>query len=56
MHRSTVPNLHPFSPLHPSQEPEDWLEGLRGWVELCRRGHEPREAWGLLQRSQPTLS
>jgi hypothetical protein len=35
---------------------EDWLEGLRDWIQLCQCGHEPREAWLLLERSQSTLS
>ncbi|MEY4298348.1 MAG: hypothetical protein RLZZ423_1527 [Cyanobacteriota bacterium] len=56
MLHSTSPDQRPFRPVHPGEEAEDWLEGLRGWVELCRRGHEPREAWGRLQRSQRTLS
>lgn len=28
---------------------EDWLGDLRGWVDLCRTGLDPREAWSHLQ-------
>ena len=35
---------------------EDWLEGLRDWIQLCQSGHEPREAWLLVERSHSTLS
>ena len=48
------------NPQHPLEQEDalmdDWLGALRGWVELCRHGHEPREAWQQLQRSQATLS
>jgi hypothetical protein len=47
-------------PLSPSQptvlellrrpNPEDWLGPLRPWVNLCRRGVDPQEAWRQLQR------
>jgi len=49
------PIWQPSQPL-PADEQEDWLEGLREWIQLCQRGHEPREAWTLLERSQATLS
>ncbi|MFM7311750.1 MAG: hypothetical protein ACKO0M_01050 [Cyanobium sp.] len=55
MHRST-PSAPTAGPLRRGDEREDWLGGLRGWVQLCQRGHDPREAWQLLQRSQRTLS
>ena len=56
MPRSSTPNLQPRSPLFHGDDPEDWLGGLRGWVELCQQGHDPREAWRLVQPSQRTLS
>jgi len=56
MHRRSNPTRPPSGPLLHGDEQEDWLGGLRGWVELCQRGHDPREAWHLLQRSQRTLS
>ena len=40
---------------HPSDD-EDWLGSLRGWIELCQEGHDHREAWQLVTRSQRTLS
>ena len=56
MHQPIAPGLNVSKPrLHRSEE-EDWLGGLRGWVELCQRGHDPREAWRLVERSQGTLS
>ena len=33
-------------------EPEDWLGPLRPWVNLCRRGMDPQEAWRELQSRQ----
>ena len=29
---------------------DDWLGPLRPWVNLCRRGVEPQDAWRRLQR------
>ena len=40
----------------PDTAQEDWLEGLRDWVQLCQTGHDPREAWLLVERSHSTLS
>lgn len=48
--------MHHCGPLGPDGDQEDWLGDLRSWVEVCRLGHDPREAWQHLQRSQPTLS
>ena len=33
-------------------DPEDWLGQLRPWVNLCRRGLDPQEAWRRLQQRQ----
>ena len=33
----------------PAPNPQDWLGELRGWVNLCHSGLEPREAWRRLQ-------
>ena len=30
-------------------DPEDWLGPLRPWVNLCRGGMDPQEAWQKLQ-------
>ena len=45
----------PAAPSHPTTSaaaaaPPDWLGELRGWVELCHSGLEPREAWQQLKR------
>ena len=56
MDHSSTKALHHSDPLTRGDDQEDWLGGLREWVELCNRGHEPREAWRLLKHSQTTLS
>lgn len=28
---------------------EDWLGDLRSWVDLCRKGLDPSEAWSHLR-------
>ena len=55
MPRSSSPSLLSNAPHQLGDDREDWLGGLRDWVELYQRGHEPREAWRLTQRSQGTL-
>ena len=56
MHQPITTVPHNNSPLIHSTDNEDWLGNLRGWVVLCQRGHDPREAWRLAERSQRTLS
>ena len=56
MHRPITPTLQVNNPRLRDSDDEDWLGGLRGWVELCQRGHDPREAWVLVVRSQSTIS
>ena len=56
MHQPITTVPHNNSPLIHSTDNEDWLGSLRGWVVLCQRGHDPREAWRLAERSQRTLS
>jgi len=50
----------PVSPSQPSvlellrrPNAEDWLGPLRPWVNLCRRGVDPQEAWRQLQAHTP---
>ena len=56
MHQPITPAPQNSSPLVHGTDNEDWLGSLRDWVELCQRGHDPREAWRLAERSQRTLS
>ena len=56
MHRPITPTLQVNNPRLRDSDDEDWLGGLRGWVELCQRGHDPREAWVAVVRSQSTIN
>jgi hypothetical protein len=57
-HRSGSP-LWPSEPsrkaLHPTipgSDHQDWLGELRGWINLCHGGLEPREAWRQLHQGE----
>ena len=56
MHRPITTALPISAPLRHASDDEDWLGGLRDWIELCQQGHDHREAWRLVERSQRTLS
>ena len=56
MERPLTPAFHACKPLLQGTDDEDWLGSLRGWIELCQQGHDHREAWRLVERSQRTLS
>jgi hypothetical protein len=53
------PELRPCPPLPVLQllrhaDDGDWLGPLRPWIELCRRGLDPQEAWQQLQARSST--
>jgi len=53
------PELRPCPPLPVLQllrhaDDGDWLGPLRPWIQLCRRGLDPQEAWQQLQARAST--
>jgi hypothetical protein len=54
MHTAPTPAQQSVLALLRAPTQNDWLGPLQPWVNLCRRGVDPQEAWQQLQSQEKT--